>query len=226
METLNLVPERRVEKVAELENILARCEMTTTQFAEYQGLIMFPDNIIGQTLIKKQVEGVLSPQEQDQLDELMNEDRALASDIDIFYKMFWEKDPHTTLVDMNDGVLISLDRVDSSKEKTIWTPGLSECFVVVVVVEDEKKQHIIMTHYPPANFKANSDKLKDLLLSAEVDTSLRKKAIVWAIEEYEQDRVTKLWSRKLLIEPLNKLVDALLAYKAQRLLLRLPVYDV
>ena len=174
--------------------------LTKEEQAELFGLRAFPNNPRGAKLRKKEVLGLLNPEEEKELRrlyQLKDRQENCTPAIQILWERVKASDPNVEQVRMGDGKFIEV--APTEEEKVIWTFGLGRCYATVVFTENKNgTRYCVLTHYPPIQLYQNIDKLGDLIgASEEMRTAKTKKVILALPGEWGQNSETKKYEMRV-----------------------------
>lgn len=193
------------EKLTILRKKLENDGLTDEEYAEFVSLQMFPSNQRGRELTKKKILHTITPEERREWSTLKNEQRTMDKDISGLKERSERGDPNITRVEMNDCNSLNFSALED-QEKIIWTPSLSGCFAVAIVVEREDGSGtILLSHYQPMRVDENLKKMKEKLPG--IDATIKtKRALVLVAEDYKREAKSSKW--KLVSE--NKGLETIL----------------
>ncbi len=167
--------------------------------AELMGLNVFPDNLRGAELRKKEALGLIGNEEKEELRRLYQLKTRKEKNSPAVQKL-WERveanDPSVEQVDMGNGK--SIEVASTEEEKVIWTFGLNGCYGSVVFTElEDGTRNCVLTHYPPTELLVNMAKLGDLIKTSEKMKAAKTKRAVLALPgEWIQNPETKKYEMK------------------------------
>ena len=171
--------------------------ITEEEKGELYGLRVFPDNLRGQELRKKEHLSLLSQSEKEELRrlyQLKNRQESMSYELQKLWERTEANDPNVVQVSMNNGKLVKV-QLNDEQEKVIWTYGLGGCFGLLVFSEDKNECKIaILTHFDPLNIYTNISELRRLIMSNFSMKTYRCKQYILFLEgKYEQNLQTKQW---------------------------------
>lgn len=163
--------------------------------AELQGILNFPDNPRGASLLMRDFLGQTTEEEKIELRKHSQRKQFTPEVNDLFDKVE-ANDPDIEQVSMSQGKAIEVSVADT--EKIIWTLGLSGCYGSIVLTEHEDgTRDCVLTHYPMTELSVNMSKLGDLIGASEkMKTAKTKRAVLFMPGEWTQDPETKKFEMK------------------------------